>query len=158
MEDKFIASNSIDKKNEDVVKNLLTENSLEKSKDLVDLFNVNMQKRNAIRILTMNNLLDNITNEIITRLDTEPESFKNEELLKYMQAVENSIDRANKNLNQIEDAPIIQLMQNNQVNINMNSNFNRESRQKITEAVQAIINNIKNTEQNYIEDINEIEE
>ena len=53
MEDKFITSNSIDKKNEDVVKNLLTENSLEKSKDLVDLFNVNMQKRNAIRILTL---------------------------------------------------------------------------------------------------------
>ena len=66
--------------------------------------------------------------------------FTNEVLLKYMQVTESAIDRANKNLNMIEDTPPIQLLQQNQVNKNINDGLNRESRQRVIETVQAILN------------------
>ena len=61
-----------------------------------------------------------------------------------MQVTENSIEKANKNLSQVEQAPAIQYQQNNQVNINIGDGLNRESRQKVTDAVQSILSKLGN--------------
>lgn len=141
-------SNSLDEKNEKLAQKILNANTLDETKDLTTLFNLNIQKRNVLRVLKMNNLLDKVTEQIIERFEKAPNNFTNEDLLKYMQVTENAIDRANKNLNQIKETPAIQLMQNNQVNINIdNSSIDRESRIRITETVQKILNNLQQTPQ-----------
>lgn len=141
-------SNSLDEKNEKLAQKILNANTLDETKDLTALFNLNIQKRNVLRVLKMNNLLDKVTEQIIERFEKAPNNFTNEDLLKYMQVTENAIDRANKNLNQIEETPAIQLMQNNQVNINIdNSSIDRESRIRITETVQKILNNLQQAPQ-----------
>lgn len=143
-----ITTNSLDEKNKKLAQKILNANTLDETKDLTALFNLNIQKRNVLRVLKMNNLLDKVTEQIIERFEKAPNNFTNEDLLKYMQVTENAIDRANKNLNQIEETPAIQLMQNNQVNINIdNSGINRESRIRITETVQKILNNLQQTPQ-----------
>ena len=143
-----ITTNSLDEKNKKLAQKILNANTLDETKDLTALFNLNIQKRNVLRVLKMNNLLDKVTEQIIERFEKAPNNFTNEDLLKYMQITENAIDRANKNLNQIEETPAIQLMQNNQVNINIdNSGINRESRIRITETVQKILNNLQQTPQ-----------
>ena len=74
-----------------------------------------------------------------------------------MQVTENAIDRANKNLNLVEETPAIQLMQNNQVNINIDNGLDRDSREKVLDAVKAILANATKPEPKVV-DVIEIKE
>lgn len=140
-----INTNSLDSKSKDIAEQILNEEDVDKVKDLTALFNMNSQKRNVIRVLKMNNLLDKVTDQMVERFEKNPHNFSNEDLLKYMQATETAIERANKNLNLIEETPPIQLTQNNQVNINVDQPLlNRESRDKVIKTVQLVLNNINN--------------
>lgn len=138
-------SQSLDSKNNEIAQKILDAETVEETQDLTALFNLNSQKRNVLRVLKMNNLLDKVTDQIIERFEKNPNLFTNEDLLKYMQVTESAIDRANRNLNMIEDTPPIQLLQQNQVNININDGLNRESRQRVIETVQAILNSSQDT-------------
>lgn len=129
----------LDMKTQIIAQQILEEDDLDKIKDLTKLFNVSNQKRNVMRIMKMNELLDMVTEKVMDRFEKTPHNFTNDDLLKYMQATENSIEKANKNLNMVEDTPAIQLTQNNQVNINVENNLDRESREKVLDAVKAIL-------------------
>lgn len=60
-----------------------------------------------------------------------------------MQAAEAAIDRAIKNLNLVEETPQIQLLQQNNVNISIDNGLSRDSRQRVIETVQALLNKSK---------------
>lgn len=146
MEEKRLSidTTNIDSKNKNIAQKILDAEDLDELKDLTALFNVNNQKRNALRILKMNNLLDDVTDNIIQRFEKNPHNFSNDDLLKYLQVTENAIDRATKNLNMVEETPAIQMMQNNQVNININDGLDRESRLRVTDTVKQILNKLSN--------------
>lgn len=128
-----------DKKAQEIAEMILSEQDVGKVKDLTALFNLHAQKRNVVRVLKLNGLLDNVTNTIMERFEKQPHNFSTEDLLRYMQVTEQAIDRANKNLNLVEDAKPIQYQQNNQVNINIGSNLDRESRQRVADVVYALL-------------------
>lgn len=146
MEEKRLSidTTNIDSKNKNIAQKILDAEDLDELKDLTTLFNVNNQKRNALRILKMNNLLDDVTDNIIQRFEKNPHNFSNDDLLKYLQVTENAIDRATKNLNMVEETPAIQMMQNNQVNININDGLDRESRLRVTDTVKQILSKLSN--------------
>lgn len=146
-----LSPESLDTRNADIAQKILDAETLEETKDLTALFNLNDRKRNVLRIMKMNNLLDDVTEKIIERFEKRPDNFTNEDLLKFMQATENSIDRANKNLNLVDETPAIQLIQNNQVNVNTVNGLDRESRLKVTETVQEILKRIAASNQEMIE-------
>ena len=148
----------LDSKNNEIAQKILDAETVEETKDLTALFNLNSQKRNVLRVLKMNNLLDKVTDQIIERFEKNPNLFTNEDLLKYMQVTENAIDRANKNPNMVEETPPIQLLHQNQVNININQGLNRESRQRDIETVQAIINSSKNNSTEDVIDVLPVDE
>ena len=148
----------LDNKNNEIAQKILDAETVEETKDLTALFNLNSQKRNVLRVLKMNNLLDKVTDQIIERFEKNPNLFTNEDLLKYMQVTENAIDRANKNLNMVEETPPIQLLQQNQVNININQGLNRESRQRVIETVQAILNSSQNNSAEDVVDVTPVDE
>ena len=81
------------------------------------------------------NLVDD---EVSNRLVDTPESFNNDQLIKYMGTTQQTLTALESNLT---DKPMIQI--NNQLNeININdSGLNRESRQKVFDTVMAILNN-----------------
>lgn len=134
----------LDKKTEDIAKQILEEDNIDQVKDLTALFNLNAQKRNVLRVIKMNSLLDKVTNQITDRFEHQPDNFTNEELLKYMQVTEAAIDRANKNLNLIEETPMIQLTQNNQVNVNVAYGIDQEGRERVLDTVNAILKCARN--------------
>ena len=70
-----------------------------------------------------------------------------------MQVTENAIDRANKNLNLVEETPPIQYQQNNQVNINIVDSLDRDSRER----VMAYLNNVLSNNASEIVEIKEEE-
>lgn len=129
----------LDTQTKQIAQEILDEQDIEKVKDLTNLFNLNAQKRNVMRVIKMNDLLDKVTDQVIERFEKRPDNFSNDDLIKYMQVTENAIDRANKNLNLVEETPAIQLMQNNQVNINIDSGLDRDGRERVMDAVRAIL-------------------
>lgn len=131
----------------DIAQEILNTDDVDKVKDLTALFNLNIRKKNVVRVVKMAGLLDNVTDKVIERFEKTPDNFSNEDLLKYMQVTENALDKASKNLELVEETPAIQLQQNNQVNINIDRGLNRDSRAKVTEAVEAILKKLQNNEQ-----------
>lgn len=141
----------LDKQTKQIAQEILDEQDIEKVKDLTHLFNLNSQKRNVMRAIKMNELLDKVTDQVIERFEKRPDNFSNEDLIKYMQVTENAIDRANKHLNLVEETPAIQAIQNNQVNININSELDRDGRERVMDAVRAILSKATTPEPEIIE-------
>ena len=149
----------MDSRTQKIAQEILDTEEIDKIKDLTNLFNLNTKKRNVMRVLKMTQLLDSVTDKVIERFEKTPDNFSNEDLLKYMQVTENAIDKANKNLDMVEETPAIQFQQNNQVNINIDKGLNRDSRAKVTEAVEAILKKLQNNEQVIeVENIEEIQD
>lgn len=136
---KKLNTEPVDTQTTDIAQQILDETDVDKVKDLTNLFNLNAQKRNVARVLKMTDLLDRVTDQMLTRFERTPDNFSNEDLIKFMQVTENSIEKATKSLSQVDQTPAIQYQQNNQVNINIGDSLNRESRQKVTDTVQAIL-------------------
>ena len=129
----------LDTHTKQIAQEILNEQDVDKVKDLTTLFNLNAQKRNVMRVIRMNELLDKVTDQVIERFEKRPDNFSNDDLIKYMQVTENAIDRANKHLHLVEETPPIQLQQNNQVNINIESQLDREGRERVIDAVRSIL-------------------
>ena len=122
----------------DLINEIINESDPDKVEDLTNLFKLNQKKRDIARINKLSNLLDNIDKEVIDRINNVPESFKNETLLAYMESTQKSITNIQQN---VEQTPLIQINnQKNEINIS-DSGLNRESRQKVLDAVMAILNN-----------------
>lgn len=139
---KKLNTGQIDTQTTDIAQQIMDETDIDKVKDLTNLFNLNARKRNVARVLKMTNLLDQVTDQVLTRFERTPDNFSNEDLIKFMQVTENSIEKANKVLSQVDETPAIQYQQNNQVNINIGESLNRESRQKVTDTVKAILSKL----------------
>ena len=139
---KKLNTEPVDTQTTDIAQQILDETDVDKVKDLTALFNLNTQKRNVARVLKMSDLLDKVTDQMLTRFERTPDNFSNEDLIKFMQVTENSIEKANKSISQVDETPAIQLQQNNQVNINIGNSLNRESRQRVTDTVQAILSKL----------------
>ena len=150
----------LDNQTAKVTNELIEEQDLDKVKNLTKLFNLNQAKRNAIRVMKLNSLLDKVSDQMIERFNKKPGEFSNKELLDYMTVVQSTIDRANKSIELVDQTPAIVInQQNNQVNIDNSPVLDRESRMRVVEAVKGIMNtlNLKNVPEQ-IQEISEFEE
>ena len=129
----------LDNQTKQIAQEILDEQDIERVKDLTNLFNLNAQKRNVMRVIKMNELLDKVTDQVVERFEKRPDNFSNEDLIKYMQVTENAIDRANKNLNLVEETPAIQYLQQNNVNITIDNGLDRDARERVMDAVKAFL-------------------
>lgn len=127
----------LDTKTSELAQEIINEENIEKVQDLTHLFNLNQAKKNVLRVMKLNSLLDKVSDQMIERFEKRPGEFSNNDLLNYMQITQNAIDRAQKQLNIVDEAPAISL---NQVNINIENSdgLDRDSRAKITEAISQI--------------------
>ena len=158
--DDLISVIPLDNQTAKVTNELIEEQDLDKVKNLTKLFNLNQAKRNAIRVMKLNSLLDKVSDQMIERFNKKPGEFSNKELLDYMSVVQSTIDRANKSIELVDQTPAIVInQQNNQVNIDSSPVLDRESRMRVVEAVKGIMNtlNLKNVPEQ-IQEISEFEE
>ena len=137
-ETQLIDTSTVDSKIEDIAKEVLQEDNPDKAKDLISLFNWNMSKKNVARILKLNELYDTVTDHMATRLSTRSDQFTNSDLLDYMKTIQGAIDTSTKNMNQVEEPPVI-VQQNTQINVNMGDKFDREAKERILAAIQATL-------------------
>lgn len=128
----------LDKSTNDLAQQIIDEQNLAKVQDLTHLFNLNQAKKNVLRVIKLNSLLDKVSDQMIKRFEETPGQFSNADLLNYMAVTQNAIDRANKAIGLVDESPAIVV---NQVNVNVEpeQTLDRDSRLRITEAVSKIL-------------------
>ena len=126
------------KTNDELVNQLMTTTNSSDIENIINLFNFNMKKKNILRVNVYNNLLDKVIDEVAERFDKHSDEFSNKELLEYL----NSIQTFAYNKQDLTDvqAPSITLNTINMTNINSFDSIDIDSRKRIQDAIQNIIN------------------
>ena len=122
----------------EITNQIISEKDPSKIDDLTQLFLLNKKKKDLVRINKLSNLIDVIDDEVIARFEEEPESFDNDQLIKYMSSTQQIV---NSTLQGINSTPAILINnQKNEIHIN-DSGLNRESRAKVLEVIDNILKN-----------------
>ena len=122
----------------EITNQIISEKDPSKIDDLTQLFLLNKKKKDLVRINKLSNLIDTIDDEVIARFEEEPESFDNDQLIKYMSSTQQIV---NSTLQGINNTPSILINnQKNEIHIS-DSGLNRESRAKVLEVIDNILKN-----------------
>ena len=89
---------------------------------------------------------------MVERFEKRPGEFSNTDLLNYLNTVQNSIERANKSLTGIDETPAIKINVEN-VNVNEEPVLDRESRERISAALKAIMKLTAEQKENATEEV-----
>lgn len=136
------ALKTLDDKTESLLAEIAKSEDTDKLKELLELFNIHSIKKNVFRVAELEKLLSMVDKQAIKRFEQKPNEFSNKDVLDYMTATQNAINNAMTRVKGINEEPIIQI--NNQTNINVNKpQFDRESRERILETVQEILQQAK---------------
>lgn len=148
---------------DDLSEQLINESNPAQLENIIDLFNVSFQKKNILRIQKLNELQDKIQTQIEKRLDNKIDEFSNKDLIDYFKVMQDSIIKNSDNA-EMQNAKVIQIIQNQtnvQNNLQESEPLSRESKEKISEAVQSMLskldldNNNKLSTENIQENTNE---
>lgn len=138
-DEQLIDSLPLDRRTASIAREIIAEDDIDKVKNLTELFNLNQRKKNVLRIMKFNGLLDTISDEMLERFEQKAGEFSNMDLLNYMQTIQSAIDRAQKSLDLVNETPAIQLNTQNNVNINVTDTLDRESKERVADAIRAIL-------------------
>lgn len=119
----------------DLIDPILEETDLDNLNDIIKLFNINLKKKNLIRSSKLSEVQDKVVEQIASRIEDRPDNFSNDDLLKYYKTIQDTLNRADSSLDSME-VPSIQV--NQQINVGTNE-FDRESRKRILNTVQQIL-------------------
>ena len=124
---------------DEVMSQLIESQDSEEIKRLTQLFNVNQMKKDALRTIKLNDILDKLDEQVSERVSSHPDQFSNTDLLNYVNTIQQTISKTSQTLKNIDQTPLIQFNQQNNV-INLDDNtLTRESREKILNAVQQLL-------------------
>ena len=136
----LVTTNSIKLANDsaDLANQLINETDPAKIKQYYELFNMLQSKKDLLRNITLNDLLDKVQEQAMERFENNPDEVTNKELLDYMQVIQAQIEHNRKSMVEASAAPMIQL-NNQEINVNVASGLPKSSRDKVLAAIQAII-------------------
>ncbi len=131
----------LDLESNNITQQIVNETDPAKIDDLTRLFMLNKKKKNLVRMNKLSNLLDVIDDEVILRFSEEPDTFNNDQLVKYMTATQQILGNISQ---EIEKTPLIQINnQKNEIHIN-EEGLSRESRMKVLDVISKILDNPEN--------------
>lgn len=121
--------------NEELEQRLIDETDIDNMKNIINLFNLNIKKKDIVRTAKLNDLQDKVYDQMNKRLTHKADEFSNADLLSYYKTIQESINKSDTTLDKV-DTPAIQIVQN-QLNINQeNDELSRESKKKVIDLVQ----------------------
>lgn len=115
---------------------LIKETDPDELKNIIDLFNLNIHKKDLLRSVKIDTLQDKIVDQIEKRMDKYSGEFSNKDLIDYFKLLSDSKYKSSEAINSTS-IPVITY--NNQVNINMEDSFDRDARKRILDAVNSIV-------------------
>lgn len=142
--DESMALLPLDKQEEKIVNEIIKASTQKELQEQFDLFNINQSKKNALRIIKLNSLLDKVEDQAIERFEKKPDQVPNKELLEYMTVVAGQIDRSQKYIDTLKDKPMIKVNQKNDVTINIGTELNKDSKERVMDAIQGLLKQLNN--------------
>ena len=144
---------------QDIINNIIEATDQKELQAQFDAFNINQSKKNALRIIKLNSLLDKVEDQAIERFNKRPDQISNKELLDYMQVVATQIDRSQKVIDTLKEKPMIKVAnQKNEVNINIGNELDRDSKERVVDAIQALLKQVRTNDNSFTKvDIQEAE-
>ena len=67
----------LDTSTQQIADEIIKETDTKKLKDLTYLFNLNLTKKNVLRVLKLNTLLDKVSDQMLERFEKKPGEFSN---------------------------------------------------------------------------------
>ena len=126
---------SLIKDGNEITTKIIEEEDPDELDKLTKLFSINQKKKQIARTNKLSNLLELVDDEVIARFNSHPDAIEDENLLRYWRTTQETINQHNDT-----EQEMPRVMVNNTVNIN-SSGLNRESRAKVLEVVQNLLNN-----------------
>lgn len=150
----------LNKKTERLVQQIVDEDDPSKIQDYTSLFNLSLVKKNAIRVSKLNDLLDKVNDNALQRISKHPEEISTQELFNYMNVVSTTLEKSTKSLQGVDTTNMLQINKSdttNNITVNLGNNdasvtLDRESRDKIVDAVKQLINLMDKDSSNIIID------
>ena len=127
-----------------LIEQIIAETDEQRVRDLTQLFNANQNKKTMARVNKLNELLDTITDQALTRFTARPDEISNKELFDGLKVVQDLIERGQKQVSNAGETPLIQInQQTNEVNLGgSGNNLNRDSRERVKSAVMNLLSSI----------------
>jgi hypothetical protein len=128
-----------------LVQDIIYADNVDELKTLTKLFEINQAKKNALRVIKLNNLLDKVNDQAIERFEKRPYEISNKELLDYMKVVGDEIQRSQETISKIDNSPAIQInQQNNSINVNVGGEkIDRDSKERVIDAVTQLLKAVR---------------
>ena len=141
-EKELVEENNLPEKTEELsvdilnrIQNITTKEELD---NVVNLFNLSITKKEMMRALQQNNLLDLILQQMQERIVKRPDEMPTKDLLDMMNAFKNSIERTQTYIDKVENSPAIQLNDNKKVIVNINT-LSRDENENVINAINMIL-------------------
>ena len=144
-----------------VVKDIVAAPNKEELEKQFQLFNMNQVKKNALRIIKLNDLLTKVEDQALERFEKRPDQVSNKELLDYMNAVSNQIEKAqnfSKETLSTEVGGIKIKQEKTEVNINVAPVLNRNEKDRVVDVISVLLNQMKKPQSRANDDVVEVEE
>ena len=130
----------------EVINNIIKADDKAELQRQFDLFNLNQSKKNAARVIKLEELRENIENQIIERFNKRPDQISNKELLEYLDVITTQIDKSQKVVDSVEQKDTIKALTKaattqttNEVNINLGTELTRDNKENVVTAIKDII-------------------
>lgn len=121
---------------------LISETNIDELKNVINLFNLNIKKKDIIRTNKLSNLQDLVTDQMGERLEKNAGAFSNKDLIDYFKIIQDSISKADTSLDTV-DTPAIQFNQQVNLNVQSKNELDKDSRDRVAMAVQSILAKMK---------------
>jgi hypothetical protein len=133
-------SPSLEKSTDKIVAEIMDTDDPDDLKQLISGFNVSQSKKNILRILKLNNLLDLVTEETLRRYKKSPDEISNKELMDCMTTVSEQIERSQAVVDGISTKPAIQInQQKNEYNVNVGPSLTKDEKENVIDIVTQIL-------------------
>ena len=135
---------SLKSSSDEILDRITKAESVEELKELTRLFHLSLAKKEASRALTQSDLVDLLLAQAKERITKRAGEMSNRDVLDYMNALQTSIDKSSKTLeDKIVEAPPLTLNQTNQeININIGTgktvSIDDDARARILDVINAV--------------------
>ena len=128
-----------------VIGELTSEKDKQKMQALEQQFNEIQRKKQLARISKLSEVQDMLTDQFYQRISQRPDEISNKEMLDGMKVVQDLMEKNQKHTESAEEIP--QLIQINQTEVNVGNTLNRDSRERVKNAVLGLLDSINKTQQ-----------
>jgi len=139
-----INNDELNKESQALLGQIIAETDDKKTQDLTYLFNINQNKKTMVRMDKLSGLQDGLVDQFVKRIAERPDEISNKELMDGLRIVQDIIERGQRQVSGVDQPqPLIQVnQQDNSVHIGEGTELNRESRERVKNAVLGLLSGL----------------